>query len=49
MLRQNFELVQQYKYSLTEIDNMIPYEREIYLALLAQYLREEEERRKARS
>jgi len=46
MLRQNFELVQHYKYSLTEIDNMIPYEREIYLALLAQYLREEEERRK---
>ena len=33
--------MQHHKYSLTEIENMIPWEREIYLALLNQYIEEE--------
>ena len=33
-----------YHYSLTEIDNMIPWEREIYVAMLAQWIKEENER-----
>ena len=37
----NFALVQQHKYSLTELENMIPWEREIYLSLLKQYIEEE--------
>ena len=37
----NFSLVQHHKYSLTEIENMIPWEREIYIALLKQYIEEE--------
>ncbi len=37
----NFALMQHHKYSLTEIENMIPWEREIYLALLNQYIEEE--------
>ena len=37
----NFALMQHHKYSLTEIENMIPWEREIYLALLSQYIEEE--------
>ena len=37
----NFSLMQHHKYSLTEIENMIPWEREIYLALLNQYIEEE--------
>ena len=37
----NFALMQQHQYSLTEIENMIPWEREIYLALLNQYIEEE--------
>ena len=45
-MRTNFGLIQHHKYSLTEIENMIPWEREIYLTLLIQWLEEEEERQK---
>ena len=37
----NFSLITHYKYSLTEIDNMMPWERDIYLALLNQFVEEE--------
>ena len=37
----NFSLKQYHKYSLTEIENMIPWEREIYVSLLQQYIEEE--------
>ena len=37
----NFALMQHHKYSLTELENMMPWEREIYLALLQQYIEEE--------
>ena len=37
----NFALIQHHKYSLTEIENLIPWEREIYLGLLNQYVEEE--------
>ena len=37
-------MMQHHKYSLTELDNMMPWEREIYLGLLMQFLKEEEER-----
>lgn len=40
----NFQLMQHHKYSLTELENMIPWEREIYIQLLLQYLQEERER-----
>lgn len=36
--------MQFHKYTLTELENMYPFEREIYTQLLVQYL--EEERRK---
>jgi len=38
--------MQHHKYSLTEIDEMIPWEREVYLSLLIQHLKEEEQRQK---
>ena len=37
----NFALMQHHKYSLTELANMIPWEREVYLTLLQQYIEEE--------
>jgi|TARA_B100000927_G_scaffold226154_1_gene185852 hypothetical protein len=37
----NFALIQHHKYSLTEIENMIPWEREVYLTFLTQYIEEE--------
>ena len=36
--------MQHHKYSLTELEYMIPFEREIYLGLLEQHIREENER-----
>ena len=36
--------MQHHKYSLTELDNMIPWEREVYVQLLIKHLKEEEER-----
>ena len=37
-------MMQHHKYSLTELDNMIPFEREIYIGLLEQHIKEENER-----
>ena len=37
----NFALIQHHKYSLTEIENMMPWERDVYVALLKQYIEEE--------
>jgi hypothetical protein len=39
--RINFSLLQFHKYSLTEIENLIPFERELYLGLLQQHIEEE--------
>jgi len=36
--------MQHHKYSLTELENMIPFEREIYLGLLEQHIRDENDR-----
>jgi hypothetical protein len=40
----NFALMQYHKYSLAEIENMLPFEREVYVAMLIQYLEEEKQR-----
>ena len=40
-------MMQHHKYSLTELEGMIPWERDIYINLLMQYLEEEKERQKA--
>jgi len=44
--RLNFALMQFHKYSLTEIENMMPWERDIYVILLEQHLEDEEVKRK---
>jgi len=44
--RLNFALMQYHKYSLTEIENLMPWERDIYVGLLQQHLEEEELKRK---
>tara|TARA_E500000331_G_scaffold74817_1_gene69923 strand:- start:165 stop:302 length:138 start_codon:yes stop_codon:yes gene_type:complete len=33
-----------YNYSLTELDNMMPWEREIYATMLSNYVKEQKER-----
>tara|TARA_R100001163_G_scaffold62641_1_gene53617 strand:- start:323 stop:520 length:198 start_codon:yes stop_codon:yes gene_type:complete len=39
--RINFALMQYHKYSLTELENMMPWERDIYNALLQEYIEKE--------
>ncbi len=36
--------MQHHKYSLAELENMIPWERDVYVAMLIQYIEEENER-----
>lgn len=38
--KSNFELMQNHKYSLADLDEMLPYEREIYVVLLNKMIRE---------
>ncbi len=40
----NFAMIQHHNWSLTEIDNMIPFERAIYVEMLQQWIKEENAR-----
>jgi hypothetical protein len=40
----NFSLMQHHKYALDDIENMLPFERDVYVALLLQHLEEEKEK-----
>jgi hypothetical protein len=40
----NFAMMQYHKYSLTEIEEMLPFEREVYVHQLLTYLEEEKQR-----
>jgi hypothetical protein len=40
--------MQHHKYSLTELENMMPWERDIYISLLIQYIEEENQKIKER-
>ena len=44
----NFALIQYHKYSLTEIENMMPWERDVYVELLKQHLEEEKQKQEQR-
>ena len=41
--------MQHHKYSLTELENMIPWEREIYVDMLVEYIKEENKKQKERN
>ena len=38
--------MQHHKYSLEELENMMPWEREVYCGLLVEWLKEEEDRQR---
>ena len=42
----NFQMMQNHKYRLTELENQIPWEREVYVELLLKHLKEKEEEMK---
>ena len=44
-----YALMQHHKYSLTELENMIPWEREVYVSLLQQHIEEENLKQKQQS
>ena len=37
--------MQHHKYNLTELENMMPWEREVYTGLLLEHIKKEEEKR----
>jgi len=37
----NFNMMQNHNYSLTELENMLPWEREVYMNLLSEHIKEE--------
>jgi len=37
-------MIQHHKWSLTEIEDMLPYERDIYMSMLTNWVEEENER-----
>jgi len=39
-----FALAQHHKYSISDIENLIPFERDIYITLLEDFLEKEKER-----
>ena len=43
----NFTLMQHHKYTLEDLENMIPFEREIYIMLISQHVAEENDRMQA--
>mgnify|MGYP000297422888 FL=1 len=43
----NFNLMTHWHWSLTEIENMLPFEREIYIALLLNHIKEEKQRQES--
>lgn len=42
----NFAMVQHHKYSLTELEDMMPFERDIYITLLGEFIKEENQRQR---
>ena len=40
--------MQHHNYSLADLESMLPWEREIYVDMLIQYIKEENEKEKAR-
>lgn len=43
-----FSMVQHHKYSISDIENLIPYERDIYFSMLIEFLEKQSEERQGR-
>lgn len=44
MLQNNFDMMQHHKYALADIESMLPWERRVYIAMLVEWIKEENER-----
>lgn len=47
--RTNFALMHFHKYSLSELDNMMPWEKAVYLDMLAEHIRQQQEAQRDRA
>jgi hypothetical protein len=45
----NFAMMQHHKYSLSDLENMVPWERAIYIDMLQEYLKKIEEQNRDRA
>jgi hypothetical protein len=45
----NFSLIQHHKYSINDLESMIPWERHVYIDLLKAFLKDQEERQRDRA
>ena len=45
MMMTNFAMLHHHKYSLAEIENLMPWEKDIYVSLLMTHVQEEKQRR----
>ena len=43
-MKMNFAMMQHHNYSLHDLEHMIPWEREVYVTLLSQWIEQENER-----
>jgi len=41
-----FGMVQHHKYTINDIENLMPFERDLYYDLLVEYIKKEEEKRR---
>ena len=47
--KSNFALMQHHKYSITDNEKMLPWERDIYVSLLVNHIKEQNKRREEQS
>jgi len=45
----NFSLIHHHKWSLTEIEGLIPWERDVYVTMLSEHIQEEQKRQLERN
>jgi hypothetical protein len=43
-----FAMVQHHKYSITDLENLMPFERDLYFEMLIEFIKKQEEKQKAR-
>lgn len=44
MMETNFIMTKEHNFSLTELENMLPWEKQIYIGLLVNYIKEQNEK-----
>jgi hypothetical protein len=44
VIETNFIMTKEHNFSLTEIENMLPWERQIYIGLVVNYVKEQKEK-----